>query len=153
MFQAKFQSIAMIAMLASSICPTTSAQSHPAQPGYQVTIVAETRGRLTLQSELNSKLNETGDTITASLVDPIYAEGRLVLPKGPSSEARSRVSSKRNVSSEEATSLFRRPEHFRSGRWACPRCAVPTQPKFTRNKWRLVIEPHRPSLLEFSSLS
>ena len=82
MVYAKFQSIAMIAVLASSFCATVPAQSHAAQPGREVTIVAETRGRLTLQSELNSKLNEAGDTISASLIEPIYAEGRLVLPKG-----------------------------------------------------------------------
>jgi hypothetical protein len=27
-------------------------------------------------------LNEAGDTINASLIEPIYAEGRLILPKG-----------------------------------------------------------------------
>jgi hypothetical protein len=82
MVRAKFQSIATIAVLASIMCTTVPAQSHAAQPGHEVTIVAETRGRLTLQSELNSKLNEAGDTITASLIEPIYAEGRIVLPKG-----------------------------------------------------------------------
>lgn len=81
MLRAKLQSIAMIAVL-SSIFPAAAAQSEATQPGHEVTIVAETRGRLTLQSELNSKLNEAGDTITASLIEPIYAEGRLVLPKG-----------------------------------------------------------------------
>jgi hypothetical protein len=101
MFQAKFHSIAMAAVLASNICPTASAQSHTTQPGYQVTIVAETRGRLTLQSELNSKLNEPGDTISASLVEPIYAEGRLVLPKG--TEFRGRI-----TSVEQAKRLQRR---------------------------------------------
>ncbi|MFY9609419.1 MAG: hypothetical protein WAU45_12490, partial [Blastocatellia bacterium] len=54
------------------------------------TIVTETRGRLTLQSDVNTKLNETGDTVTASLIEPIYAEGRLVLPKG--TEFRGRIS-------------------------------------------------------------
>ena len=89
MVHAKFQSIATIAVLASIMCTTVPAQSHTAQPGQEVTIVAETRGRLTLQSELNSKLNEAGDTITASLIEPIYAEGRLVLPKG--TEFRGRI--------------------------------------------------------------
>ena len=83
MFHAKFQSIAMIAVLALSIYhPMAAAQSDAAPAGHEVTIVPETRGRLALQSELNSKLNEAGDTINASLIEPIYAEGRLVLPKG-----------------------------------------------------------------------
>jgi hypothetical protein len=82
MLHAKFQRITMIAVLISISCPVVAAQRDAAQTGHEVTVVAETRGRLTLQSELNSKLNEAGDTITASLIEPIYAEGRLVFPKG-----------------------------------------------------------------------
>lgn len=82
MIQAKLQPIAMIAVLVFSVCPGAAAQSNVAPPGHEVTIVAETRGRVTLQSELNTKLNEAGDTITASLIEPIYAEGRMVFPKG-----------------------------------------------------------------------
>ncbi|MFY9610937.1 MAG: hypothetical protein WAU45_20290 [Blastocatellia bacterium] len=82
MLQAKLQRIAMIAVLVFSTCPAAPAQVDVAPSGHEVTIVAETRGRLTLQSDLNTKLNEAGDTITASLIEPIYAEGRMVLPKG-----------------------------------------------------------------------
>jgi hypothetical protein len=82
MLHAKFHRIVVIATLISTACPLVASSSDAAQPGYEVTVVAETRGSLTLQSELNSKLNETGDTVTASLIEPIYAEGRLVLPKG-----------------------------------------------------------------------
>lgn len=82
MQQAKLQCIAMIAVLVFGICPDAASQSNVPPSGHEVTIVAETRGRLTLQSELNSKLNEAGDTITASLIEPIYAEGRMVFPKG-----------------------------------------------------------------------
>ena len=82
MLHAKFQRMTMIAVLISTACPVVAAQRDAAETGYEVTVVAETRGRLTLQSELNSKLNEAGDTITGSLVEPIYAEGRLVFPKG-----------------------------------------------------------------------
>lgn len=81
MLQAKFQPIALIAVLVFSICPA-AAQTNVAPSGYEVTVVAETRGRLTLQSELNTKLTEPGDTITASLIEPIYAEGRMVFPRG-----------------------------------------------------------------------
>lgn len=82
MLHAKIHCIVMTAVLISALCPTGAAQSEAPQAGHDVTVVAETRGRLTLQSELNSKLNENGDTITASLIEPIYAEGRLVFPKG-----------------------------------------------------------------------
>lgn len=88
MLHARFQPYAMIAVLLISTCPA-AAQSNVTPPGHQVTIVAETRSRLTLQSELNTKLNEVGDTITASLIEPIYAEGRMVFPKG--TEFRGRV--------------------------------------------------------------
>ena len=82
MLHTKLQRITLIAVLISIACPIVAAENDAPQSGYEVTVVAETRGRLTLQSELNSKLNEAGDTITASLVEPIYAEGRLVFPKG-----------------------------------------------------------------------
>jgi hypothetical protein len=82
MLHAKFHRMVVIATLISTACPVVASSSNVAQPGYEVTVVAETRGRLTLQSELNSKLNEAGDPVTASLIEPIYAEGRLVLPKG-----------------------------------------------------------------------
>ncbi len=78
MLQAKLKRIALIAVLVFSICPAAAAQTNVAPSGYEVTVVAETRGRLTLQSELNTKLTEAGDTITASLIEPIYAEGRMV---------------------------------------------------------------------------
>jgi hypothetical protein len=87
--QANLQRIAMIAVLVSGICPAANAQSNVAPSGHEVTIVAETRSRLTLQSELNTNLTETGDTITASLIEPIYAEGRMVFPKG--TEFRGRI--------------------------------------------------------------
>jgi hypothetical protein len=82
MLQAEFRRRVAIAVLISAACPLAASPSDAGQTGYEVTVAAETRGRLTLQSALNSKLNEAGDTITASLIEPIYAEGRLVLPKG-----------------------------------------------------------------------
>lgn len=48
----------------------------------QVTIESETKTRLTLQSEINSKLSETGDTITATLTEPLYVDGQLILQRG-----------------------------------------------------------------------
>lgn len=48
----------------------------------QVTIESETKARLTLQSEINSKSSETGDTITATLTEPLYVDGQLILQRG-----------------------------------------------------------------------
>jgi hypothetical protein len=48
----------------------------------EATIKPETKARLTLQSPINSKLSEAGDTITATLADPIYVEGDKVLAPG-----------------------------------------------------------------------
>ncbi|HSO73927.1 MAG TPA: hypothetical protein VLU47_03750 [Blastocatellia bacterium] len=90
MLNARLQRYVMIAVLVVSPC-RAAAQSNVTPSDQQVTIVAETRGRLTLQSELNTKLNEAGDTITASLIEPIYAEGRMVFPKG--TEFRGRITS------------------------------------------------------------
>ena len=52
------------------------------QAAREATIEAETKARIVLQSQLNSKLNERGDTVTAILYEPIYVEGQLVLPRG-----------------------------------------------------------------------
>ena len=52
------------------------------QAAREATIEAETKARIVLQSQLNSKLNEPGDTVTAILYEPIYVDGQLVLPRG-----------------------------------------------------------------------
>jgi hypothetical protein len=52
------------------------------QAAREATIDVETKARIVLQSQLNSKLNEPGDTITAILYEPIYVDGQLVLPRG-----------------------------------------------------------------------
>ena len=48
----------------------------------EVTIPSETKARLTLQSPINSKLSEVDDIVTATLAEPIYVDGELVLPRG-----------------------------------------------------------------------
>jgi len=53
-----------------------------------VTIEPETRARLTLQSPINSKLSETGDIVIATLAEPIYAQGELVLERGTEFQGR-----------------------------------------------------------------
>jgi hypothetical protein len=52
------------------------------QAAREATIEAETKARIVLQSQLNSKLNEPGDTVTAILYEPIYVDGQLVLARG-----------------------------------------------------------------------
>jgi hypothetical protein len=52
------------------------------QAAREATIEAETKARIVLQSQLNSKLNEPGDTLTAILYEPIYVNSQLVLPRG-----------------------------------------------------------------------
>jgi hypothetical protein len=67
-----------------SLCAVTSllaAQALP-QEAQQATIEPETKARIVLQSQISSKLNEVGDTITAVLYEPIYVNGQLVMPRG-----------------------------------------------------------------------
>ncbi|MCI0486961.1 MAG: hypothetical protein L0229_10210 [Blastocatellia bacterium] len=52
------------------------------QAAREATIEPETKARLSLQSQLNSKLNEPGDMITAVLYEPVYVDGKLILPRG-----------------------------------------------------------------------
>jgi hypothetical protein len=58
----------------------------PARDGIsvapQAAIPPETTIRLVLRSQLNSKLNQAGDVVTATLAEPVYVEGQLLLPRG-----------------------------------------------------------------------
>ncbi len=68
--------IMLCAIQISSVAPAWS------QAANEATIEPETKARLVLQTQLSSKLNEVGDTITAVLNDPIYVDNKLVLPRG-----------------------------------------------------------------------
>lgn len=59
-----------------------------AQSAREATIEAETKARIVLQSQLNSKLNEPGDPVTAVLDEPIYVNGELVIPRGTEFQGR-----------------------------------------------------------------
>lgn len=77
--------IVALAVLIASLQQASFAQTAvetTAQADRQATIASETRIRLTLRSQLNSKLNESGDIITATLAEPLYVDGQLVLPRG-----------------------------------------------------------------------
>jgi hypothetical protein len=53
-----------------------------AQAAREATIEPETKARIVLQSQLNSKLNEPGDPITGILDEPLYINGEMVLQRG-----------------------------------------------------------------------
>jgi hypothetical protein len=75
------RSSALFAMTAV-LCAAITARGNDPRPLRQATIQAETRARLTLQSQISSKLSEVDDTVTATLTEPIYVEGAVVLPRG-----------------------------------------------------------------------
>jgi len=52
------------------------------QAAREATIEPETKARIVLQSQLNSKLNEPGDPVTAVLDEPVYVNAQMVLPRG-----------------------------------------------------------------------
>jgi len=66
------------------ICMILEAASLEAwsQAAREATIEPETRARIVLQTQLSSKLNEPGDTVSAVLYEPISVNGQLVLPRG-----------------------------------------------------------------------
>ena len=51
------------------------------QTRREATIEVGTKTRLVLQSRLSSKLNEVGDAVIATLDEPIYVNGLLVMPR------------------------------------------------------------------------
>ena len=71
-----------VALMVVSLHQVLLAGNEGPQPVREVTIPSETKARLTLQSPINSKLSEVDDIVTATLVEPIYVEGELVLPRG-----------------------------------------------------------------------
>lgn len=85
--------IVAIALLIASLQQVSLAQDvardRSGQNDRQATIISETRARLTLRSQLNSKLSEAGDIITATLAEPVFVDGQLVLQRG--TEFRGRV--------------------------------------------------------------
>jgi hypothetical protein len=81
--------IVAVALLIASLQQVSLTQDASGPSDRQVTILSETRARLTLRSELNSKLSESGDMITATLAEPMYVDGQLVLQRG--SEFRGRI--------------------------------------------------------------
>jgi hypothetical protein len=73
---------AVVALLVASLQPVILAGNEGPLPAREVIIPPETKARLTLQSPINSKLSEIDDVVTATLAEPIYVEGELVLARG-----------------------------------------------------------------------
>lgn len=77
-----------IALLMGCLLNATPARGSDPLSIREATIEPETKARLTLQSQISSKLSEAGDVITATLTEPIYVEGAMVLPRGAEFDGR-----------------------------------------------------------------
>jgi hypothetical protein len=69
-------------LCALALCSTVSISAVHPQAAQEATIQPETKARLVLQSNLSSKLNEVGDTFTATLAEPVLADGQMVMARG-----------------------------------------------------------------------
>lgn len=69
------------AVLLCVVLMLTATKAEP-QAAREATIEPETKARIVLQSQLNSKLNEPGDPVSAVLDEPVYVNGQMVLPRG-----------------------------------------------------------------------
>lgn len=65
-------------LLASLLLPATAV----AQSGGEVVLAEGTRINLVLNDYLSTKLNNEGDSFTATVTAPVYLKDRLVIPKG-----------------------------------------------------------------------
>lgn len=74
--------IAASVVLIASLQQVSLSQNDNRGGDRKATIESETKARLTLRSELNSKMSEAGDIISATLADPLYVDGQLVLQRG-----------------------------------------------------------------------
>ena len=71
-------------VLAVSLLPVAHAATPDSPPAARkdTIIQADTKARLTLRSRLSSKLSEVDDPVSATLADPLYVGGELVLNRG-----------------------------------------------------------------------
>jgi hypothetical protein len=68
--------------LCASLSGLASAQT-PAQTNDQAVLAEGTTAKLSLQTQLSSKLSEVGDEVRATLYEPVRSEdGRIVVPRG-----------------------------------------------------------------------
>ena len=66
------------------ICIISTLFAMPAMPqaSREATIEPDTKARIVLQTQLNSKLNEVGDPVTGTLDEALYVNNELVLQRG-----------------------------------------------------------------------
>ena len=64
------------------LCAALPARASDPQPIREATIQPETKAQLTIQSRINTKLSEADDVITATLNEPIFVDGEMVLARG-----------------------------------------------------------------------
>ncbi len=73
---------AVVISMAAMLAPQLRAQTSLAQAQYEYTIPEGTEFKLALHTEINSKTSRKGDVVITTLLDPVYVEDRLVLPRG-----------------------------------------------------------------------
>ena len=84
----KFCNILLFAALSSglslvSFAQTESTTSEKESKANNIVIEEGAQARLSLQTQLSSKLNEVGDEVTAVLYEPVRAsDGRIAIPRG-----------------------------------------------------------------------
>ena len=74
--------IAAVSVVTAILCCTSIAHGNEPRAVKEVIIPPETKARLTIQTQIHSKLSEADDIITATLAEPIYVEGEMVLARG-----------------------------------------------------------------------
>ncbi len=100
--------VTAVAVLSLVVCSAMPARGNDPQPLREATIRPETKARLALQSQINSKLSEVDDVVTATLAEPIFVEGQMVLPRGTEFQGRivSVVPAKRGQRSSHMSITF-----------------------------------------------
>jgi len=80
----KLYAISFLALLLLSPSMIAKAQDETtAKPAANISVEEGAQARLSLQTQLSSKLNEVGDEVTAVLYEPIRAsDGRTAVPRG-----------------------------------------------------------------------
>ena len=71
-----------VALLTAILGCTSIALGNEPRAYKEVTIPPETKARLTIQTQVHSKLSESDYIITATLAEPIYVDGEMVLARG-----------------------------------------------------------------------
>src|ERR1041384_2799161 len=79
--------LAMLVMAISSLTAVAQTQEQPAQEPQQkatnIVVPEGTSAKLSLQTQLSSKLSEVGDQVTAVLYEAVRSEdGRVAIPRG-----------------------------------------------------------------------